>query len=186
MSEKLFPVRFVRAQLCSVFAATVAHLATASAASIPSDFQLKVRFFPGAGWVDGGPEPWRLTIASDGKALQETYTYRGDRELKHIKTTQLSQPALIDIVTAFRRVDFFTLPKKMIVDDSGEPGHQMGITLELTSDGHSHTVTFSVPGTIRDRPAARRFWQAWSVVAQKVPSPNKNTEFNYWLHYNPL
>jgi hypothetical protein len=176
----------MRAQLCSILAATTAHLATAGAASTPSDFQLTVRFFPGAGWVDGGPKPWHLTISSDGKALQETYSYRGDREFKHIKATQLSQSALSDIVTVFRRIDFFALPKRMIVDTSGEPGHQMGITLRLTSDRHSHTVTFSVPGTIRDRAAARRFWQAWSVVAQKVRSPNKNTEFDYWLHYNPL
>jgi hypothetical protein len=176
----------MRAQLCSVFVAAAGHLATASTASVSTDFQLTARFFPGAGWAEGGPEPWHLTISSDGKALQETYSYGGDRELKHIKATQLSQSALTDIVTAFRRIDFFTLPKKMIVDTSGEPGHQMGITLKVTSDGHSHTVTFSVPGTIRDRPAALRFWQAWSVVAQKVRSPNKNTEFNYWLHYNPL
>lgn len=173
----------MRACVCSIVVATVAHVATA--ATVPSDFELKARFFPGAGWAPGGPEPWRLTISSDGKALQETYTYPGDREVKHIKTIQLSQRDLIDIVTAFRRIDFFTLPKRMI-EPFGEPGHQMGITLKLSSDTHSHTVTFSVPGTIRDRPAARRFWQAWSVVAHKVRSPNKGKEFNYWLHYNPL
>lgn len=176
----------MRARVCSiVVVAAVAHVAAAAGASIPSDFELKARFFPGAGSTPGGPEPWRLTISSDGKALQETYTFPGERELKHIKTIQLSQRALTDIVTAFQRTNFFTLPKRMI-EPFGEPGHQMGITLKLSSNGHSHTVTFSVPGTIRDRPAARRFWQAWSVVARKVRSPNKSKEFDYWLHYNPL
>jgi hypothetical protein len=133
----------------------------------------------------GGRSRGCLAISADGKAVQETYTYLSEQEVKHLKTRQLSQASLIEIVTAFQKASFFTLPKKMI-EPLGEPGHQMGIALKLTSAGKSHSVVFSVPGTIRNRAAARRFWQAWSVVAQKVPSPNHNREFNYWLHYNPL
>src|SRR4029077_19890763 len=112
-------------------------------------------------------------------------TYPDGKEQKHLKTRQFSEADLVQIVTAFQKASFFTLPKRMI-EPFGEPGHQMGVGLRLTSNGKSHFAVFSVPGTIRDRPAARRFWQAWSVVAAKVPSPNHNREFDYWLHYNPL
>jgi hypothetical protein len=173
----------MRALACCALVATIANVAIAS--TIPRDFELKAKFFPGAGFAPGGPEPWHVTISADGKAIVETYTYEGDKEQKHLKSRQLSQADLVQIVTAFQKASFFTLPERMI-KPFGEPGHQMGIGLKLTSNGKSHFVVFSVPGTIRNRAAAKRFWQAWSVVATKVPSPNRNREFNYWLHYNPL
>jgi hypothetical protein len=176
----LFLVRFVRTLVCSILLLPVA----LGAASVPSDFEIRARFFPGAGFVEGGPNPWRLTIAADGTAIQDTALLYKDKTIT--KKRQLSKSDMVAIVTAFERARFFTLPKEMIDPLGGEPGHQMGITLKLTASGKTHTVTFSVPGRIRDRNAARRFWSAWSVVAQKVPSRNHNQEFNYWLHYNPL
>jgi len=62
----------------------------------------------------------------------------------------------------------------------------MGISLKLTLGGRNHSVTFSVPAKIHDRVAAKRFWSAWNVVAQKIPSANKNKEFTYWFQHNPL
>ena len=174
----------MRAVLCGILI-SIAHLAIAAVTFVPRDFEIKAKFFPGAGFAPGGPEPWHLTISADGKATVETYTYPAGQERKHVKITQLSPAELIEIVTAFQSASFLTLPKLMI-EPFGEPGHQMGVALKLTANGKTHFVVFSVPGTIKDRSAARRFWQAWSVVAKKVPSPNHNREFDYWRHYNPL
>src|SRR6202011_690442 len=90
----------MRALLCSGLIVTLALVATVDTASVPPDFQINARFFPGAGSADGGPEPWRLEISADGKAVQETYTYLREQQVKHLKIRQLSQASLIEIVTA--------------------------------------------------------------------------------------
>jgi hypothetical protein len=156
-------------------------LAIADGASVPADFQLRAKFFPGGSWTPGDWNPWHLTINADGSGFQETSVITENR--RTLKKTQLSKSAVLQIVTAFRNANFFSLPEKV-----SQPiaEHQMGISVKLTLDGHTRMVIFSVPATIRDRNAAKRFWQAWSVVAQQVPSPNRNREFKYWFHHNPL
>lgn len=173
----------MRALLCYTLVSLLLPV-TAPASSVPSDFELRVRFFPGAGFAPGGPVPWRLTISADGTAIQHTTLLSRDETI--IKKRQLSKADMIQIVTAFQTASFFTLPKEVVEPLPIEPGHVMGITLKLTANGKSHTATFPVPGKFRDRNAARRFWSAWSVVAKKFPSRNHNREFNYWFHYNPL
>jgi hypothetical protein len=152
----------MRASVCSILLATLGQFAVA--ATIPPDFELKARFFPGGSWTPGDWNPWNLTIHADGKATQITSLLGSGTDRYAVKTIQLSQPALGEIINAFRKSDFFSLPKE-ITQPLAE--HQMGLSLKLTSDGRSHSVTFSVPANIRDRNAARRFWRAWSVVAAK-------------------
>jgi len=95
----------MRTFACTVLVATAAHVATASI--VPRDFELNAKFFPGGGFGPGGPEPWRLTIAADGKAIVETNTYSGGKEQRHLKTKQLSQADLAQIVTTFQKASFF-------------------------------------------------------------------------------
>src|SRR5262249_19284035 len=152
-------VRFMRASACSILLATLGQLV--GAATIPQDFELKARFFPGGSWTPDDWNPWNLTIHADGKAIQITNLVSSGTDRQTVKTIQLSQPALGEIISAFRKCDFLSLPKE-ITQPLAE--HQMGLSLRLTSEGRSHSVTFSVPANIRDRSAARRFWGAWNVV----------------------
>jgi hypothetical protein len=171
----------MRALLCSIVLATLGQLAAAP--TVPPDFELKARFFPGGSWTPGSWNPWNLTIHPDGTALQDTSVVGTGTDRHVVKKIQLSQAAVAEILSAFREAHFFNLPKKLTKPIAE---HQMGVSLKLTLDGHSHVVTFSVPAKIRDRAAARRFRRAWRVVAAKIPSTNKNREFDYWFQHNPL
>ncbi len=171
----------MRALLCGILLATLGQLAVAS--TVPPDFELKARFFPGGSWTPGNWDPWNLTIYPDGIAIQNTSVIGTGTDRNVVKKIHLSQAAVAEILSAFHEAHFFNLPKKLTKPIAE---HQMGISLKLTLDGHSHVVTFSVPAKIRDRAAARRFWRAWRVVAAKIPSANKNREFDYWFQHNPL
>jgi hypothetical protein len=150
----------MQAWVCSILLASVAHIATA--ATVPPDFELKARFFPGGSWTPGDWDPWNLTIQADGSALQNKSVVGTGTDRHIVKKIRLSLSAVAEIVAAFREVHFFNLPRELT-----EPiaEHQMGISLKLTSDSRNHSVTFSVPAKIHDRVAAKRFWRAWNVVA---------------------
>jgi hypothetical protein len=175
----------MRALLCGSFVAFLSVVATAATASVPSDFQLHARFFPGAG-SEGGPEPWRLMISADGSATYEIYAYSEWHKQTYVKKTQLSQRDMEEIVAALRKAHFFALPRRIADSAFSESGHTRGIELRVTADRRTHFVLFAIPGMLPDRAAAKRFWNAWTVVSRKVPSPNQNREFSWWLHDNPL
>jgi hypothetical protein len=168
----------------SVAAALLLTAVAGDAASLPADFRIRARFFPGAATVDG-PRPWRLTITADGKTTQETYSYGPDQT--HRKKFQLSSKQVEDIYEALQRAEFFKLPDQIYTPIAGsELGHQMGIQLQIRSHGRTHEVVLDVPGTLRSRAGAKRFWSAWVVISKAVPSPNRNDEFSYWFLHNPL
>ena len=174
----------MRAILCGTFVALSA-VATAATAPVPSDFQLHARFFPGAG-SEGGPEPWQLTISADGSAAYEIHAYSEWHKQTYVKKTQLSRRDMEEIVAALQKAHFFSLPRRIEDPEFSEAGHRRGIELRVTAERKTHLVVFAIPGTLSDRAAAKRFWSAWAVVSRKAPSPNRNREFSWWLHYNPL
>lgn len=101
----------MQALACGIFLATLGQLAAAS--TVPPDFELKARFFPGASWTPGDWNPWSFTIRADGSAIQDTSVIGTGTGRHIVKKSQISSAALAEIVTAFRKMDFFNLPKKL-------------------------------------------------------------------------
>jgi hypothetical protein len=142
-------------------------LIAAEGDSIPADFNLCAQYGPGfSNW-----KPWKVTISSDGKALQEVDPSRLGKEAtteKSEKTSTLTGPQMQELVAVVRTSQFFALKKRYSYPVTDNPT----LTLRVRMNGSSREVKVYAPGHLKDDAEVRRFMKVWNTVLKHVPAPN--------------
>jgi len=147
------------------------------------------------------PKPWAVTASADGHASQATTLVTDPRrslpvlmrpgkndppvsaaemravDSPNVKRLQVSAQKLQQIVQAVRMANFFELPREL---SSPWGEHTASIVLDITMEGRTQRVAFEWPTERFDRDKFLRFWRVWSAVTRAIPSPNRNTELDYW------
>ena len=127
---------------------------------IPPDLRIEAQY--GAGYSDW--KSWKVTIASDGKALQEVFSFGNDTK----RGLSLTKRDLKDLLDKAKEADFFALPERYDHPVTDNPT----LILKITANKKTHRVDVYAPRHQKDKKGIKRFMNVWSEVLRKVPSPN--------------
>jgi hypothetical protein len=166
--------------LLAVAGILAAHTTIAVTQVSPPPLWIHAQFYPGG---EGPPDPWELTIAGCGDAMQQTFVYSTTGKIRNktiSKSFALSRQDLAELISIVKDAKFFDLPEE--ISETGFD-HYATIELRIVMGGQTHYSSFFAPNQKENREALARFWKVWSAVLKKVPSPNRDQDMLFWMRH---
>lgn len=149
--------------------------AVIGADAIPRDFRLTAEYYPAlpAFGTDGSTprewHRWTLTIAADGKAVQEVQrSARGSPKGIRTRSVKVSRRELEQLVAVVRASNFYVLAPEYAFEVSPAAA----LVLRITMDARYHEVTVYGPDTRTGDPEVAAFLRVWNQTLRVVPPPN--------------